>query len=108
MNDDHYRAELSPDKYIEVSEQFLSIGNDLPGLLSPERFRKDNTISLKNVLSTRAGANNSYPVFSFSGGTYYFPNHNHKKGAWPATDYSEKEKKSFFGNENSIPANGLK
>ncbi len=106
-NDDHYRAELSLDKYIEVSSNFYQSAMIFLGSYPRSAFVKNNTISLKNVLSTKAGANNTYPVFSFNGGVYYLHNHNHKKGAWPATDYSEQEKKSFFGNENSLLANGL-
>lgn len=107
VNDDHYRAEVSLDKYIEVSSNFYQSALIFLGSYPRSAFVKNNTISLKNILSTRAGANNTYPVFSFNGSTYYFPNHNRKKGAWPATDYSEQDKKSFFGNENSILANGL-
>ena len=106
-NDDHYRAELSLDKYIEVSSNFYQSAMIFLGSYPRSAFVKNNTISLKNVLSTKAGSNNSYPVFSFNGGIYYFPNHDRKKGRWPATDYTEQDKKSFFGNENSILANGL-
>lgn len=107
-NDDHYRAgKISMDKYIEVSSNFYHSAMIFLGSYPRSAFVKNNTISLKNVLSGQAGKNNSYPVFEFNGGIYYLPNHNGKKGNWPATDFGSDTRKSFFGNENSILANGL-
>lgn len=107
-NDDHYRAGyLSIDKFLEVSSNFYQSAMIFLGSYPRSAFVKNNTISLKNVLSTRAGKNNSYPVFEVNGGTYFLANYNSRKGNWPATDYSEEKRKTFFGNENSILANGL-
>lgn len=106
-NDDHYRADLSLDKYIEVSSNFYQSAMVFLGSYPKSAFVKDNVVSLKHVLSTMAGTNNTYPVFAFNGGTYYLPNFNHKKGAWPATDEQDQKRRSFFGNENSLLANGL-
>mgnify|MGYP003575056777 CR=1 FL=1 len=108
VNDDHYRAgKLSMDKYIEVSSNFYHSAMMFLGSYPKSAFVKNNTISLKNVLSGGAGNNNSYPVFEFAGSIYYLPNHNNKKGNWPATDFGVGAKKGYFGNENSILANGL-
>jgi len=107
-NDDHYRAGyLSIDKFIEVSSNFYQSAMIFLGSYPKSAFIENNTVSLKNVLSTSAGKNNSYPVFEINGGAYYLPNYNSRKGNWPATDLNEEKKKSFFGNENSVLANGM-
>lgn len=106
-NDDHYRAELSLDKYIEVSSNFYQSAMIFLGSYPKSAFEKNGAVSLKHILATRAGSNNTYPVFRLNGGTYYLPNYDRRKGHWPATDYSERTKRSFFGNENSVLANGL-
>lgn len=105
-NDDHYRADLSLDKYIEVSSNFYQSAMIFLGSYPREAFTGNNSVSLRNVLSPQAGRNNSYPVFEFNGATLYLPNHNNKKGRWPATDNGD-TKKSFFGNEHSVLATGL-
>jgi len=106
-NDDHYRAMLSLDKYIEVSSNFYQSVLIFLGSYPRHAFIHHNSISLKHVLSPAAGRNNSYPVLEFNGYTYYLPNHNRQKGNWPATEPGATGKKSFFGNENSILANGF-
>jgi len=106
-NDDHYRAELSLDKYIEVSSNFYQSAMIFLGSYPRSAFIRNNVMSLKHVLSTAAGANNTYPVFTFNGGVYYLPNYNQRKGAWPLTNEREQKKKSFFGNEHSLLADGL-
>lgn len=107
-NDDHYRAGyLSIDKFLEVSSNFYQSAMIFLGSYPRSAFIKNNTISIKNVLSTRAGKNNSYPVFEINGGAYYLSNYDNRKGNWPATDYGAEKRKTFFGNENSILANGL-
>lgn len=106
-NDDHYRADLSLDKYIEVSSNFYQSAMIFLGSYPRAAFVKGNTASIRNVLSPQAGKNNSYPVFEFNGATLFLPNHSNKKGNWPASDDGTTAKKSFFGNENSVLANGL-
>ncbi|WP_118974326.1 hypothetical protein [Taibaiella koreensis] len=106
-NDDHYRAELSLDKYIEVSSNFYQSAMIFLGSYPRSAFVRDNVMSLKHVLSSTAGPDNTYPVFTFNGNVYYLPNYNHRKGAWPLTNEREQKKKSFFGNEHSLLADGL-
>lgn len=107
-NDDHYRAGLlGVDKFIEVSSNFYQSAMIFLGSYPKSAFVQNNTVSLKNVLSGQAGANNSYPVFEFNGGVYYLPNYNNRKGRWPETNYEAKKKKSYFGNEQSVLATGL-
>ncbi len=107
-NDDHYRAGLlGVDKFLEVSSNFYQSAIIFLGSYPKSAFVKNNTVSLKNVLSGQAGANNSYPVFEFNGGVYYLPNYNNRKGNWPLTNYEAKKKKSYFGNEHSVLALGL-
>jgi hypothetical protein len=106
-NDDHFRAGyLDLSKFIEVSSNFYQSAMVFLGSYPRSAFVKNNTISIKNVLSTKAGTNNSYPVFEVNGYTYYLPNYDNRKGNWPASDY-EAKRKDFFGNQNSILANGL-
>jgi hypothetical protein len=108
LNDDHYRAGyLSIDKFIEVSSNFYQSAMIFIGSYPRSAFVKNNTISIKNVLSTKAGKNNNYPLFEINGGAYYLANYDNRKGNWPATDYGEEKRRTFFGNENSILANGL-
>jgi hypothetical protein len=106
-NDDHFRAGyLDLSRFIEVSSNFYQSSMVFLGSYPRSAFMKNNTASIRNVLTTKAGNNNSYPVFEVNGNAYYLPNYDSRKGNWPATDYDAK-RKSFFGNENSVFANGL-
>lgn len=107
QNDDHYRAGLlGVDKFLEVSSNFYQSAMMFLGSYPKDAFVNNNTVSLKNVLSGQAGANNSYPVFEFNGAVYYLPNYNNRKGNWPLTNTTAR-KKSYFGNEHSVLATGL-
>lgn len=106
-NDDHFRAGyLDLSRFIEVSSNFYQSSMIFLGSYPRSSFVKNNVASIKNVLATNAGKNNSYPRFEVNGITYFLPNYDNRKGNWPATDYDAK-RKNFFGNENSILANGL-
>jgi hypothetical protein len=106
-NDDHYRSGyLDLSRFIEVSSNFYQSAMIFLGSYPRSAFVKGNVTSIKNVLTTAAGANNSYPNFEVNGYAYFLPNYDNRKGNWPVTDNNAK-RKSFFGNENSILANGL-
>jgi len=106
-NDDHFRAGyLDLSRFLEVSSNFYQSTMIFLGSYPRSAFIKNQAASVKNVLSAGAGKNNSYPRFEVNGYTYYLPNYDNRKGNWPATDY-EAKRRSFFGNENSILANGL-
>ncbi len=96
-NDDHYRAGLlGVDKFLEVSSNFYQSAMMFLGSYPKKKaFVKNNTVSLKHVLSPQAGNNNSYPVFEFNGGVYYLPNYNNRKGNWPETNYAVKRKRAI-------------
>lgn len=106
-NDDHYRSGyMDISRFLEVSSNFYQSVMIFLGSYPRESFIKNNTASIKNVLTANAGSNNAYPLFEVNGYTYHLPNYNGRKGNWPATD-AEAKRKTFFGNENSILANGM-
>lgn len=106
-NDDHYRSGyMDISRFLEVSSNFYQSAMIFLGSYPRAAFIKNNKASIKNVLSTQAGANNTYPLFEINGLAYHLPNYNNRKGAWPVSD-EEAKHKNFFGNENSVLANGL-
>jgi len=106
-NDDHYRAGyMDVSRFLEVSSNFYQSAMIFLGSYPREAFIKNNKASIKNVLSTQAGNNNTYPLFEVNGFAYHLPNYENRKGKWPASDEAAK-RKDFFGNENSVLANGL-
>lgn len=76
------------------------------GSYPKDAFIQNNVASLSNVLSTQAGANNSFPVFSFNGQLMFLSNYNKGNNNWPVSNPNEK-KRRYFGNENSLLSNGL-
>ncbi|KAA5533443.1 hypothetical protein F0919_12955 [Taibaiella lutea] len=106
-NDDHYRAGyMDVSRFLEVSSNFYQSAMIFLGSYPRNAFIKNNKASIRNVLSTQAGNNNTYPLFEVNGLAYHLPNYNNRRGAWPASD-EEAKHKDFFGNENSLLANGL-
>lgn len=106
-NDEHYFDYLTLPKYIEVSSNFYQSLIMFLGSYRKEDFFDGKSYSLAHLLqSNRGKENNDFPVVFFMGQQYYLPNLEKKKGNWPATDRS-KTTLSFFGNENSLLANGF-
>jgi hypothetical protein len=108
VNDDHYRAQITLPRYIEVSSNFYHSALMFLGSYPRSAFERNNQYQLTSILRGSSGANNAYPLFAINGRRYYLPNYDGKKGAWPVTDEaSAMHKRSFFGNENSVLADGL-
>lgn len=105
-NDDHYFGNINLATYIEASSNFYQSVMLFLGSYPKEAFIKNGKASLSNVLSHNATANNTYPSMDFLGSRYFFSDYNKGKNNWPATNVND-AKKSYFGNENSIIANGL-
>ena len=61
---------------------------------------------VKNILTTKYGANNLFPRVIVDGVQYALPNYAKGKGNWPSSDKS-KSGQSYFANENSVLVNGL-
>lgn len=107
-NDDHYRAgNITLDKYIEASSNFYQSLMMFLGSYPRSSYVVNGKASIANVVTTKAGANNTYPVVNFYEQAYYLPAYDNKRGKWPATDATAEKRGNFFGNENSILANGL-
>lgn len=104
-NADHYRGQIGLRKYIEASSNYYQSLMMFLGSYPKSAFVVNNNASLKNVLAP--GSSNSFPRMFFNGASFTFPNYNGRKGNWPGTDYGAAKKISFFGNENSVLANGL-
>ncbi len=106
-NDEHYFDYVTLPKYIEVSSNYYQSLIMFLGSYSRDYFYDGKQYSLANVLSASPGEkNNAFPKVTFDGQAYYLPNYNKRKGNWPSTDKS-KTTPSFFGNENSLIANGF-
>ncbi|RQO31553.1 hypothetical protein DBR32_06235 [Taibaiella sp. KBW10] len=105
-NDDHYYGDVGLAKFLEFSSNYYQSVMMFLGSYSRDYYLKEGKYSLANVLSTNAGANNSFPKLSFNGVNYNLPNFNARKGNWPATDKG-KTNKTYFGNENSLIAIGM-
>lgn len=105
-NDEHYGGNYDIVSFIKHSSNYYQGVMLFLGSYSKEAFAKNNQYNLNNLLTATAGANNSYPVLNYRGQTMYLPNLAGKKGNWPLTDKNETVK-TYFGNENSILANGL-
>lgn len=103
-NDEHYFGSLDIPAFIAHSSNYYHALFMFLGSYTKDDFNQNNTYSLRNVLSTEAGKNNNFPIVNFHNQNYYFKNFNDK--AWPLTDKSATHK-SYFGNENSLIANGF-
>ncbi|MFT4062217.1 MAG: hypothetical protein QM642_07665 [Edaphocola sp.] len=104
-NDDHYRAGyLGIDKFIEVSSNFYQSAMIFLGSYPKAAYVKNGRASIANVLSA---GNSGYPMFEVNGKAYYLPSYQNRKTNWPATGYGNTKHLTFFGNENSVLANGL-
>lgn len=93
--------------YISKSSNFYQSLFLFLGSYPKESFVKDGKASLANVLTSNARANNSFPSMNFNGANMYFSNYNKGNNNWPRTNYQEEKKKFYFGNENSLIANGM-
>lgn len=105
-NDEHYHDLVNIPKYIEVSSNFYQSIMVFLGSYSKQRFEKEGVYSLDNILTSNAGSNNTYPAMIFNGQKKFMPNLKDAARPWPITDKSKKNI-SYFGNENSILANGF-
>lgn len=93
--------------YIQKSSNFYQSVMMFLGSYPKDAFVKDGSASLANVLVSNPGANNSFPSLTFNGTAMYLPNYNKGKNNWPRTNFQEERKTTYFGNENSLLANGL-
>lgn len=106
-NDEHYFDYVTLPKYIEVSSNYYQSLMMFLGSYNRDQFYDGKTYSLAHILSSGPGAkNNSFPVITFEGRNYYLPNYDKRKGNWPTSDKG-RTTPSFFGNENSLIANGF-
>lgn len=94
------------DGYIQHSSNMYQSVMLFLGSYPKQAFFKNEQYNLKNVLVTQPGKNNDNPRLMMHGIQFFLPNYNARKGNWPSTDQNE-DKKSFFGNNNSLLANGL-
>lgn len=93
--------------YIQQSSNFFQSLILFLGSYPKEAFIRDTKATLANILSPKAGPSNTFPVLSFQGQTMYLPAYNKGKNNWPKTNINSDKNKTYFGNENSILANGL-
>lgn len=105
-NDDHYIAPIDMKTYIEASSNFYQSVILFLGSYPKEAFIQQNKASIANVLSKNPGNDSSYPSFNFLGQKYFFSNYNRGNNSWPASNVND-DKKTYFGNENSLLANGF-
>lgn len=104
INDEHYYGAMGIPEFIAQSSNFYHSLYMFLGSYTKEDFLNNERYSLKNVLTQQPGNNNNFPVVHFQGSSYYFKNY--KSKAWPYTDKTQSHK-SYFGNENSLLANGF-
>lgn len=93
--------------YIQSSSNFYQSLMMFLGSYPKSSYVKDGKASLSNVLSSTAGPANSFPIVTFKGQTMFLPAYNKGNNNWPRTDYQGDKNKTYFGNENSLLANGL-
>jgi cell division protein FtsI/penicillin-binding protein 2 len=107
-NDDHYRVgNITLDKYIEASSNFYQSVLMFLGSYTANSFIRDGKASLNHVMSSQAESQSNFPVLQFQNGIYYLPGFNSKSKSWPKTHPNSEKRRNYFGNENSILANGL-
>ncbi len=103
-NDEHYFGSMDIPAFIAHSSNYYHALYMFLGAYTKEDFLQNDKYSLSNVLTTQGGKNNNFPIVNFKTQNYYLKNFGDK--AWPLTDKSATHK-SYFGNENSLLANGF-
>lgn len=93
--------------YIQNSSNFYQSLMMFLGSYPKSSFVKEGEASLGHILSSNPGAANTFPVVTFKAQTMFLPAYNRGNNNWPRTDYSGDNNKTYFGNENSLLANGL-
>lgn len=104
INDEHDFSALDIPMFLTNSSNFYHLLYMFLGSYTKDDFGNNNQYHIKNVLTKQAGKNNNFPLVHVAGNPMYLKNISTKE--WPLTDKSATHK-SYFGNENSLIANGF-
>lgn len=103
-NDEHYYAPMDIPAFIAHSSNFYHALYMFLGSYTKEDFLQGSQYTLSSVLTDQPGRNNTFPIVTYKGRALYLKNYGSKE--WPMTDKSATHR-SYFGNENSLLANGF-